>query len=80
MKWLENKFHFNTMFVCLVENRFFKKLIKIREKKITIIKIRIRVYIKIKSNQILRGKIKKKIKTKYIAIKYLRTKYDIINK
>ena len=35
---------------------------------------------KIKLNQILRYKIKNKIKTKYIAIKRLRVKFDIINK
>ena len=53
----------------------------IREKKITIIKIRTKVDIKIKSNQILRDEIeKKRFKTKYIAIKSLRTKFDIINK
>jgi hypothetical protein len=53
----------------------------IREKKITIIKIRTKVDIKIKSNQILRDEIeKKRFKTKYIAIKSLRTKFDIISK
>jgi len=42
----------------------------IREKQITIIKIRIKVNIKIKLNQILRDEIKKKkIQTKYISIK-----------
>jgi len=50
----------------------------IREKQITIIKIRTKVDIKIKLNQILRDKIKKK--TKYIAIKSLRIKFDIISK
>jgi len=44
----------------------------IREKKITIIKIRTKVDIKIKLNQILRDEIEKK--TKYIAIKSLRIK------
>jgi hypothetical protein len=53
----------------------------IREKQITIIKIKTKVNIKIKLNQILRDKTKKKIfKTKYIAIKSLRTKFDIISK
>ena len=52
----------------------------IREKQITIIKIKTKVNIKIKLNQILRDKIKKKIQTKYISIKSLRTKFDIINK
>jgi hypothetical protein len=53
----------------------------IREKKITIIKIRTKVDIKIKSNQILRDEIeKKRFKTKYIAIKSLRTKFDRISK
>jgi len=53
----------------------------IREKKITIIKIRTKVDIKIKSNEILRDEIeKKRFKTKYIAIKSLRTKFDIISK
>jgi hypothetical protein len=51
----------------------------IREKQITIIKIRIKVNIKIKLNQILRDEIKK-IQTKYISIKSLRTKFDIISK
>ena len=47
----------------------------------TIIKIRIKVNIKIKLNQILRYESKKKkIQTKYIAIKSLRTKFNIINK
>jgi hypothetical protein len=42
----------------------------IREKQITIIKIRTKVDIKIKLNQILRDKIEKQIfKKKYIAIK-----------
>jgi hypothetical protein len=50
------------------------------EKQLTIIKIRIKVDIKIKLNQILRDEIEKKIKTKYIAIKSLRTKFDIISK
>jgi hypothetical protein len=52
----------------------------IKEKQITIKKMRTKVGIKIKLNQILRDKIKKKIKTKYIAIKKLITKLDIINK
>ena len=38
------------------------------------------MYIKIKLNQILRDEIEKKIKNKYIAIKRLRIKIDIINK
>jgi hypothetical protein len=50
------------------------------EKQITIIKIRNKIDIKIKLNQILRDEIEKKIKTKYIAIKNLRTKFDIIGK
>jgi len=50
----------------------------IREKQITIIKM---INIKIKLNQILRDKIKKKrFKTKYIAIKNLRIKFNVINK
>jgi len=53
----------------------------IREKQITIIKIKIKINIKIKSNQILRDKIKKKrFKTKYIVIKSLRIKFNIISK
>jgi len=48
----------------------------IREKQITIIKIWTKVNIKIKLNQILRDEIKKK----YISIKSLRTKFDIIRK
>jgi hypothetical protein len=43
----------------------------IREKQITINKIRIKNYIKIKLNEILNDKIEKKIKTKYRAIKKL---------
>jgi hypothetical protein len=40
-----------------------------------------KVDIKIKLNQILRDEIEKiKFKTKYIAIKSLRTKFDIISK
>jgi hypothetical protein len=39
----------------------------------------IKIDIKIKLNQILRDKIKK-IKTKYIPIKNLGTKFDIISK
>jgi hypothetical protein len=42
--------------------------------------MKIKVNIKIKINQILRSEIEKKIKTKYIAIKSLRTKFVIINK
>jgi hypothetical protein len=52
----------------------------IREKQITIIKIRTKVDIKIKLNQILRDEIEKKIKTKYIAIKNLMVKFDMISK
>jgi hypothetical protein len=52
----------------------------IREKQITIIKIRIKVNIKIKLNQNLRDKIEKKIQTKYILIKSLKINFDIINK
>ena len=46
------------------------------------IKIRIRVNIKIKLNYILRDEFffLKKIQTKYISIKSLRTKFNIINK
>jgi hypothetical protein len=41
----------------------------------------IKVNIKIELNQILRDEIKKKkIQTKYISIKCLRTKFDIISK
>jgi hypothetical protein len=36
--------------------------------------------IKIKLNQILKNEIEKKIKNKYITIKKLRIKIDIINK
>jgi hypothetical protein len=43
-------------------------------------KMRTKVVIKIKLNQILRGEIEKKFKTNYIAIKSLRTKFDIISK
>jgi hypothetical protein len=51
---------------------------RIREKQITIIKKGTKVDIK---NQILRDKIKKKsFKIKYITIKRLRIKFDIINK
>jgi hypothetical protein len=47
----------------------------IREKQITIIKMRIKVDIKIKLYQIVRDEIeKKRFKTKYIAIKSLKTK------
>ena len=53
----------------------------IRVKQIIIIKIRTKVNIKIKLNQILRDEIeKKKIQTKYIIIKSLRIKFDMINK
>jgi hypothetical protein len=52
----------------------------IKEKQITIIKMRIKVNIKIKLNQILRVEIKKKIQTKYISIKSLITKFDTISK
>ena len=52
----------------------------IRKKKITIKKLRIKVDIKIKLNQILRDETEKKIKTKYIAIKSLRIKFYIISK
>jgi hypothetical protein len=50
-----------------------------REEQITIKRMRIKVYTKIKLNQILRDEIKKN-KTKYIAIKRLRIKFEIINK
>jgi hypothetical protein len=63
----------------LIDKKFqLKKMII--EKQITIIKIRNKIDIKIKLNQILRDEIEKKIKTKYIAIKNLRTKSDIIGK
>jgi hypothetical protein len=39
-----------------------------------------KVNIKIKLNQILRDEIEKQIQTKYIAIKSLRIKFDIISK
>jgi len=52
----------------------------IREKQITIIKVRTKVDIKIKLNQISKDKIEKKFKTKYIIIKNLKTKFDIISK
>ena len=43
--------------------------------------MRIKVDIKIKLNQILRDEIeKKRFKTKYITIKSLRIKFDIISK
>jgi hypothetical protein len=51
-----------------------------REKKITIIKIKNKVVIKIKLNQVLRDETEKKIKTKYITIKSLRIKFDKISK
>jgi hypothetical protein len=50
------------------------------EKKITIIKMKTKVNIKIKLNQILRDEIKKNIQTKNISIKSLRIKFDIISK
>jgi len=40
----------------------------------------IKIDIKIKLNKILSNKIEKKIKTKYIPIKSLGTKFNIINK
>lgn len=48
----------------------------------TIKKIRIKVDVKIKLNEILRDDIEKKngFKTKYIVIKRLRIKFNIINK
>jgi len=54
----------------------------IREKQITIIKMRTNINIKIKLNQILRDEIKEKKRfiTKYITIKSLRIKFDIISK
>jgi hypothetical protein len=53
----------------------------IREKQITIIKMRIKIDIKIKLNKIIRDEIKKKrFKTRYISIRSLRTKFNIINK
>jgi hypothetical protein len=52
----------------------------IRKRQITIIKIRTKIDIKIKLNQLLRNEIEKKSKTKYIAIKSLKIKFDIINK
>ena len=52
----------------------------LREKQITIIKMRTKIDIKIKLNQILKNKTeKKRFKTKYIAIKSLRIKFDIIS-
>ena len=42
--------------------------------------MRTKVNIKIKLNQILNDGIEKKIKTKYITMKSLRAKFDIINK
>jgi len=58
----------------------YKFLIKKMIKKITIIKMRTKVNIKIKLNQNLKDEIKKKIQTKYISIKNLRIKFDIISK
>jgi len=53
----------------------------IKEKQIIMIKMRIKVDIKIKLNQILRDGIsKKRLQVKYIAIKSLRIKFDIISK
>ena len=53
----------------------------IREKQITIIKIRTKINIKIKLNQILRDEIKKKrFKQNIYQLKVLRTKFDIISK
>jgi hypothetical protein len=53
----------------------------IRKKQITIIKMRTKIDIKIKLNQIIRDEIKKKrFKTRYIAIRSLRIKFDIISK
>ena len=42
--------------------------------------MRTKVNIKIKLNQILRDEIKKQIQTKYISIKSLSIKFDIISK
>jgi hypothetical protein len=42
--------------------------------------MKIKLNIKIKLNQILKDEIKKKFKIKYIEIKRLRAKFDIINK
>jgi len=42
--------------------------------------MRTQIDIKIQLNQILSDEIKKKIKTKYIAIKSLKIKFDIISK
>jgi hypothetical protein len=42
--------------------------------------MRIKVNIKIKLNQILRGEFEKKFKTRYIEIKSFRTKFIIISK
>jgi len=42
--------------------------------------MRTKVDLKIKLNQILRDEIEKKFKTKYIAIKSLSIKFDIISK
>jgi len=57
-------------------------LTMIREKQITIIKMKTKVDIKIKLKQILMNEIEKKniFKTTCIAIKSLRTKFYIINK
>jgi hypothetical protein len=63
----------------LIDKKFQLKKI-IREKQITIIKMRTKVNIKIKLNQILRDEIKKQIQTKYISIKSLSTKFDVISK
>ena len=63
----------------MIDKKFQLKKI-IREKQITIIKMRTKVNIKIKLNQILRDEIKKQIQTKYISIKSLSIKFDIISK
>jgi len=53
----------------------------VRKKQIKIIKMRTKINIKIKLNQILRDEIKKKNSNKiYLLIKNLRIKFDIINK
>jgi len=52
----------------------------IRERKITIIKIRTKVDIKIKLDQIVRDEIEKnRFKIKYITIKSLKIKFEIIS-
>jgi hypothetical protein len=52
----------------------------IREKQITIIKIRIKVDIKIKLNQILMDEIEKTNQNKIYSNKSLMVKFDMINK